>query len=76
MLSLLIVVTLEHPCFKDGGRNWKGVNGFSFERWIFWKKRFGEIKSHDHASEKTRELAAEGETLMSRIESEASVMRT
>ena len=66
MLSLLIVVTPTR--FKDGGRNWKGVNGFSIERWNFWKKRFGEIKGHDQASEKTKELAAEGETLMNRIE--------
>jgi hypothetical protein len=45
--------------FKDAGRNWKGANGFSIERWNFWKKRFGEIKGHDQASEKTKEMAAE-----------------
>jgi len=58
--------------FKDAGKNWKGANGFSIERWAFWKKRFGEIKGHDQASEKTKELAAEGEGVMNRIESEAT----
>ena len=58
---------------KDPRKNWKGVNGFSIERWIFWKKRFGEIKGHDQASEKTKELAAEGEECMNRIESEATL---
>ena len=69
---LHIVVIQEHPCswFNDAGKNWKGVTGFSIERWIFWKKRFGEIKSHDQASKKTKELAAEGERLINRIESE------
>ena len=60
---------------KDRKRNWKGASGFSIERWNFWKKRFGEIKGHDQASKKTKELATEGETLMNRIESEASAMR-
>ena len=32
---------------------WKGASGFSMKRWIFWKKRFGEIKEHDQASVKT-----------------------
>ena len=60
------------PDYKDAGKNWKGANGFSIERWIFWKKRFGEIKGHDQASEKTKELAAEGEWLMNRIEYDIS----
>ena len=60
------------PDFSDAGKNWKGAKGHSIERWNFWKKRFGEIKEHDQASEKTRELAAEGERVMNRIESEAS----
>ena len=58
--------------FNDVGKNWKGVNGFSIERWIFWKKRLGEIKCHDQASEKTKELAAEVEERMNRIENEAT----
>jgi hypothetical protein len=41
---------------KDGGKNWKGANGFSIERWNFWKKRLGEIKGLAQASEKTKEL--------------------
>ena len=36
------------------------------------EENFGEIKGHDQASEKTKELAAEGEGLMNRIESEAT----
>ena len=58
--------------FKDAGKNWKGASGFSIERWNFWKKRFGEIKDHDQASEKTKEMAAEGEEAMNRIESEVT----
>ena len=53
-------------------KNWKGANGFSIERWNFWKKRSGEIKGHDQASEQTKELAAEVEERMNRIESEAT----
>ena len=41
------------------------MNGFSIEQ---WKKKFGEIKSHDQSREETKELAAEGERLMNRIE--------
>ncbi|KAF8803326.1 hypothetical protein BYT27DRAFT_7340991 [Phlegmacium glaucopus] len=58
--------------FKDAGKNWKGVYEFSIERWNFWKKRFGEIKGHDQASDQTKELAAEAEGRMNRIESEAT----
>jgi len=36
------------------------------------RKRFGEIKDHDQASKKTKELAAGGEGGMNRIESEAT----
>jgi Protein of unknown function (DUF3632) len=54
------------------GKNWKGGNGFSIERWMFWKKRFGEIKGHDQASKKTKKLAAVGERLMNKIDSEAT----
>ena len=59
---------------KDAGKNWKGANGFSIERWDFWKKRSGEIKlkGHEQASEQTKELAAEVEERMNRIESEAT----
>ena len=53
------------------GRNWKGGDGFSIDRWNFWKKRIGEIKDHDQASEKTKKVAVAGERLMNRIESEA-----
>ena len=44
------------------------MNGFSIEQWNFWKKRFGEIKGRDQTSEKTKKLAAKGETLMNRME--------
>ena len=44
--------------------------GFQSNSGFFWKKRFGEIKSHDQASKKTKELAAEGERLINRIVSE------
>ena len=53
-----------------GGKNWKGESGFSIERWIFWKKRFGEIKGHDQASENIKEMAAGAEGAMNRIENE------
>ena len=43
------------------------MNGFSIEQ---WKKKFGEIKSHDQSREETKELAAEGERLINRIVSE------
>ena len=59
------------PRHNDAGRNWKGGNGFSIDRWNFWKKRIGEIKDHDQASEKTKKVAVAGERLMNRIESEA-----
>ena len=49
------------------GREWMG---FQSNSGFFWKKRFGEIKSHDQASKKTKELAAEGERLINRIVSE------
>ena len=45
-------------------------SGFSIERWIFWKKRFGEIKGHDQASENIKEMAAGAEGAMNRIENE------
>lgn len=60
---------------KDAGKNWKGVNGFSIERWIFWKKRFGEIKGHDQASKEIKTLAAEAERRMNRIESEVTSVK-
>ena len=60
------------PRYNDAaGRNWKGGNGFSIDRWNFWKTRIGEIKDHDQASEKTKKVAVAGERLMNRIESEA-----
>jgi hypothetical protein len=37
---------------------------------MFWKKRLREIKDHDQASEKTKELAAEVEERINRIGSE------
>ena len=58
--------------YNDAGKNWKGGNGFSVERWNFWKKRFGEIKEHEQASKKTKKLAAVGENLMDKIESETA----
>ena len=58
------------PRYNDAGRNWKGVDGFSIDRWNFWKRRIGEIKDHDQVSEKTKKVAAAGERLMNRIESE------
>ena len=69
MLSLHIVVTRELLAI---GKKWKGGSGFSIEWWKFWKKRFGEIKGHDQASEKTKELAAEAQGRMNNIESEAT----
>ena len=72
MSSSVIVVTQEHPWLVMGEKNWKGASGFSIERWNFWKKRFGEIKRYDQASEKTKEVAAEAEGAMNRIESEAA----
>ncbi|KAF8906980.1 hypothetical protein CPB84DRAFT_1744776 [Gymnopilus junonius] len=60
---------------RDGGKNWKGANGFSVERWNFWKKRFGEIKGHNQASEETRGLAAEAQGAMRRIETEVLDVR-
>ena len=55
------------PDYNDAGKNWKWANGFSIEWWVFFLEEeiFGEIKGHDQASEKTKELAAEGEGLMS-----------
>jgi len=51
-----IVVNQEHPWLGYGGgkagKNWKGASGLSMERWIFWKKRFGEIKGHEMAAER------------------------
>ncbi|KAF8972226.1 hypothetical protein BDZ97DRAFT_1913447 [Flammula alnicola] len=58
--------------FKDAGKDWKGANGFSIERWNFWKKKFGEVKAHDQACEKTKGLAARAEEVMHRIEGEAT----
>lgn len=54
---------------RGRNRNWKGPNGFSIERWNFWKKRFGEIKEHDQAGEKIKEIAAEAEDAMIKFES-------
>ena len=51
-----------------GGANWKGMKGFSIEWWNFWKQRFGKIKVHDQASQKTREIASKLEEMMARIE--------
>ena len=38
---------------------WTGRDGFSAERWTFWKKRFGELAALSGASETVRTLAGQ-----------------
>lgn len=40
-----------------GGKYWKGKEGFSFERWEFWKLKLDEIAVNGEASEDTRNIA-------------------
>ncbi|CAA7270757.1 unnamed protein product [Cyclocybe aegerita] len=51
-----------------GGRGWKGANGYSLDRWRFWKRRFSELKEQDQASEETREFARKAEDRMNKVE--------
>lgn len=54
----------------DGGELlWVGSEGFSLERWGFWKKRFGEISGIE-AKKHVRQLAARAVEEMEKIERE------
>lgn len=52
----------------DGGDSmWDGEEGFSVERWAFWKKRFGEMGRLEGAERVVRRSAVEAEEEMGRI---------
>ena len=40
-----------------GGKNWTGVEGFSVERWEFWKQKLDEIAANGEGSAETRQIA-------------------
>ncbi|KAJ4340005.1 hypothetical protein N0V95_007641 [Ascochyta clinopodiicola] len=52
-----------------GGELWKGVAGFSKERWGLWKERLAVISEMDDVVEKTRYLARDAIEGMERAES-------
>jgi len=47
--------TLEPGCTWE----WKGENGFSIERWQFWKRKFGELAAEQSLDEHLRSMAKE-----------------
>lgn len=53
---------------EDGGPLvWTGADGFSVERWTFWRKRFGEI-ARFAVKEEVKKLAAQAAEEMEKIE--------
>ena len=65
------VLYTSHKSFgaaSKGGRLWKGAEGFSPERWQFWKQRFIAISEHDQVKEETKIVAREAERMMATIE--------
>jgi hypothetical protein len=53
-----------YSCY--GGSLWKGKDGFSDERWSFWRERVGVLTSD--VGEKVKSIAREAETMMMEIE--------
>ncbi|KAF2017380.1 hypothetical protein BU24DRAFT_149609 [Aaosphaeria arxii CBS 175.79] len=51
-----------------GGELWKGMAGFSKERWALWKSRFEEIGQMDNVDEYTRNIAKEAVSAMAESE--------
>lgn len=57
---------------EDGGfLVWTGADGFSVERWTFWKRRFGEI-AHSEVKEEVKKLAAQAVEEMEKIEKQTT----
>lgn len=54
-----------------GGEYWKGKEGFSVERWEFWKQRLDEIMVNKEVSEETRSVAKKMKEKMIATEAEA-----
>jgi hypothetical protein len=47
---------------------WQGKEGFSRERWNFWKDRLEQIQSQDELDDKTKQLARKASVAMSKAE--------
>lgn len=54
-----------------GGKHWKGKDGFSMDRWEFWKRRLDKIAVNEKASEETRSIAKTMKEKMVATEAEA-----
>ncbi|CZR67168.1 uncharacterized protein PAC_17067 [Phialocephala subalpina] len=52
----------------DGGRLWTGKNGFSRERWKFWRKRFRDISTFTQSSQEAKYICRKMAGLMEDIE--------
>ena len=53
-----------------GGELWKGSDGFSRERWRFWRDQFGRLKVREGSRQETRDIADEAFQKMEEIERE------
>ena len=50
-----------------------GRDGFSIERWMFWRKRFEHIRGLQGATDDVKDLAAQAAEMMAEIESDKKV---
>ena len=49
-------------------QTWKGKEGFSKERWEFWKRRLGKVEGMEVYSEETKEWARKADVAMGKAE--------
>ena len=54
-----------------GGKHWTGSEGFSVDRWEWWKQRLEQIAVNEEASEETRNIAKKMMETMVITEAEA-----
>jgi hypothetical protein len=59
-----------------GGRLWKGKEGFSIGRWLFWKRRFKEVQENAMARDETRRIVSETKKVMERLDGESGLEAT
>lgn len=56
-----------------GGSLWKGVAGFSKERWALWKERLAFVSNLDEVSDKTKNISRDALETMERAESFSNI---
>ncbi|KAE8386440.1 hypothetical protein BDV23DRAFT_187249 [Aspergillus alliaceus] len=54
--------------WQEGNEFWEGEQGFTVERWEFWKKRFGQVRDLEQLRDGTREAARRAEVGMEKAE--------